>query len=513
MGMLASVSVVGGCSDLSKEDEKRKLAVILENCRRKGFLNPELALEHLITRKMSLGRTREESIQELYTGNFDLTARRETASSEAPQKDTVDRTRTEQIRMPVFTGEQNAPAVLIGADVATRIRVVLERWKGDVPGFNYSLDSHGNFTFHFREANVIVIPSQGHAVCRVDPYSLSREHAMPPVIAELPLSQKLLDDLSTWHAKYVYAELEPYVWKDMLLVTTEALLPRGFVTAASLLHSLVELTDGYWELAKAFFDSGQFEAFFNTFRPDERARAESTVGDQLRRIEEVRTGLLTGDLLDRLLPRDLVLSVEEGKIDLPFRNLIGDVGLERARWAERMESSGVSTDFLGPGHIDVYTIESRYVRNFILPVKRAVQNLHREFQIETIHQGFPARRRPWGREIFLGVRFIVKLADRNVFGEKELEEWKEAQLFMFRHCRIPFEYAVRKDSVDLLATLPLSVLQQHNIVYDEFPIDGQIMETALARAITEFPSWNEEDVNFWRKYVQELKASRRQQTR
>lgn len=191
-------------------------------------------------------------------------------------------------------------------------------------------------------------------------------------------------------------------------------------------------------------------------------------------------------------------------VKLPFYNMIGDTPDSPIKQSGDYIQTFVPK-VMSPGHFDMYSIASKYLKDFIPPASKLVKSTGKDFRLETVHQGFHKRPPIWGREIFLTIRYAIEVADSKSIVMKELEEWRESLLFAWKP-KIPMRYNITDGSVELFVTLPFKVIKKANLVSPEFPVDSQTLNLNELNGYIQSLSENmKREIDQMRKKVQMLK--------
>src|SRR4030042_2043445 len=216
-------------------------------------------------------------------------------------------------RFPDFSDE------LKTASPTVKIQTALEQWKTRIPNFGYDIVD-GKFCLSYRGVFVETSTKESarHAILRVVPRD------GPFLYVDYPLDNELSKIMKDASSRMMYSGLDLFACADQpkqgdntFAVTTRACLQDFNITPASFLHALTEIADGYWWLAKAFFDTGRIE---KTIRPERRNEIEHF----FRNVNDITLGLISGKLAKQILPDDFSSLLKKDTVPVTFYNMLGD---------------------------------------------------------------------------------------------------------------------------------------------------------------------------------------------
>jgi hypothetical protein len=350
------------------------------------------------------------------------------------------------------------------ASPIVKIQTVLEQWKTRFRNFKYDVFD-GKFSLSYRGVFVEISTKESprHAVLRVAPRD------GPFLYVDYPLDNELLKILKDVSGRMMYSGLDLYACADQprqgdntFAVTTRACLQDFYITPASFLHAITEIADGYWWLAKAFFNTGRLE---KTLRPERRNEIEQF----FRNADDIKLGLISGKLAKQVLPDDFSSLLKKDTVPLTFYNMLGDEpGGSIQKLKEYVDEK--APGLMREGHMDVYGVSSKYLTRFVVPVTTFCKKDNRSFDLETVHQGFSGNNQGFSRYVFLALRYKILVANTSQIDQNTIKMCKDTAFFSWQP-RIPVRYNIEGDCVELQIILPLSILAEGNFAYPEYPLD------------------------------------------
>jgi hypothetical protein len=332
--------------------------------------------------------------------------------------------------------------------------------------FNYDLDSRGNIILPFR-GMVTHMVFTGTVFKEETPESESVNCAIVPpyaIYVNLPFESKIRDMLLDYASKWFYG-FWSFGWnpeRRAFMIVPQAIFSARaseFVCLESFYHALVEITSGYWDLAKTLYKLGLLPP-----PPLNRAQFE----ERIDAWKEMRMGYERGSV-DRSLP------LGDETATLVFNNLIGDKPGSGLHLPKEM------FDVPEPFHHDMYYFNSQDLRTLVEPIKETLEKQNKEFEFRTLHQGFPLEllrgQTMADYHAFLGVRFSVNVTDENSYSKKQIEEWKDALVFAHpSKDRTDFgRYTLEEGHVRFNISIPLYTDKNHHILFSP-RLDPKVLE-------------------------------------
>jgi hypothetical protein len=351
--------------------------------------------------------------------------------------------------------------------IRLKIFEILRDWKRHVPNLNYNFDSRGNISMSFRGI-VTRIVFTGTVAKEEPEFESVNCGIIPPydIYANLPLESTtrdmLLDYGSKWFHGFWISGWNPQ--RRAFVIRPQAVFTENFLCLESLYHALVEITSGYWELAKVFYKSGLLQ-----MPPLDRVQFEERIASW----EGMKIGYLKASI-DRSLPTGHEMA------SLLFNNLIGDKPGSGVHIPKQM------FDVPEPFHHDVYCFKLQDLAALVEPVKEMLEKQNKEFEFGTLHQGFPLELLR-GHTVgdyhgFLGLRFSVQVADEDEYAKDQIEQWKHALVFAApSKGRTDFgRYTLEKGHVRFNINIPLYTDKNHRIIFTP-KLDSRILEREVLR--------------------------------
>lgn len=349
------------------------------------------------------------------------------------------------------------------SNVLEETLAILKELGQRVPQLNVSLDEGVITAFPFRglmlklistpddELVVTVLPPvHQRDLARGFPYVVYKGGSQVDRLWEI--YRKLL---YTYFVIITYSELEN---KEMSrkgpVLTTRAVIPRGWVTAGSLSHVFVEVAGAYWYMVKGDTEN--------------RITRTTTLNALSGEFEEFLSNLRSMQL--GVLRVDTSRGVAESLKSLGFLNLVGDPGREEE---EAMLQKHAPPGF-DPFHEDSYPMSHERVIELVTPLLRVLEERNISFRVATLHQGFPSTtgRMRLDHRFFLGIRFSIIWPIAKLFQNEDLGLWREAQLFLNKP-RMPAKYSLARDTV-ASRTLFGGARSQEKMSNDEVSVDINI---------------------------------------
>lgn len=383
-----------------------------------------------------------------------------------------------------------------------RVLEILDGWREHNPLFRYNRDSRGNIFFPFKNVMVqIIFPetvssqmqNSWHINCYVNPRTSSKGGLLPDLFVDFPFNMNVLNILWGYYNSTFFPHFTVGISRKAVAVSSTVFLPNKLLSAASLHHSLVELSSGHWYLVKEFFNAGLLE--------DTLSLASSESRDHFESLMYSFRGMQMG-CFDMPLGK---LNFKEKWCPLPFNNLIGYKPKQQERIDALFQKFPAHARI---GNINVYSIDSKSLKSLIWPIRDLITKSRKKFKVETLHQGFPAhtfrRQTLADYQAFLGVRFSVEIADAESFSREEIEEWKESLLFQPDPTFVG-RYSFGEDKIRFNINLPIFLVEKHHLLLpeiDAMQLGGERLEHAIARPRERM----QRDVEVWRKMSQRIRA-------